>query len=279
MIFHCDYLHNKLPLSIAHKRLIIKNFVLGLLKYAFGGIILWVIIMKKLIMTDLDCTLLPMDQDAYIQIYVNAIAKMFYEHGFDGKQIAKATMQSAYAMGKNDGSRKNAEVFEEAFKALVADRAQEAIDLFPSVYNEPYDAIKAVTRVNEHAEEIVKLMREKAEFVVVATQPMFPLEAVQKRLSWTNLSTDMFDDVTVYDNCTFSKPSTGYYKEIMEKFNATPENTVMFGNDVTEDILPCKELGVETFLLTDGLINTKNHDISTFRQGNYADMIEYLKSL
>ena len=43
--------------------------------------------MKKLIMTDLDCTLLPMDQDAYIQIYVNAIAKLFYEHGFDGKKI------------------------------------------------------------------------------------------------------------------------------------------------------------------------------------------------
>ena len=235
--------------------------------------------MKKLIMTDLDCTLLPMDQDAYIQIYVNAIAKHFYEHSFDGKQIAKATMQSAYAMGKNDGSRTNREVFEEAFKALMGDKAQEVIDLFPKVYEEPYDAIKAVTKVNEHAQEIVKLMREKAEFVVVATQPMFPLEAVKKRLSWTHLSYDMFDHITVYDNCTFSKPSTGYYKEIMERFSATPENTVMFGNDVSEDILPCKELGVETFLLTDGLINVKNHDISDLRQGNYLDMIEFLKSL
>lgn len=235
--------------------------------------------MKKLIMTDLDCTLLPMDQDAYIQIYVNAIAKLFYEHGFDGKKIAKATMQSAYAMGKNDGSRTNAEVFEEAFKTLAGENAQQAIDLFPSVYEEPYNAIKAVTRVNEHAGEIVKLMREKAEFVVVATQPMFPLEAVEKRLSWTNLSTDMFDDITVYDNCTFSKPSTGYYKEIMDKFGATAETTVMFGNDVNEDILPCKELGIETFLLTDGLINVKNHDISDLKKGNYLDMIEYLKSL
>ena len=273
------YTEYNLFLRISHKRRIIKKFVFYLLKYALSGIILWVINMKKLIMTDLDCTLLPMDQDAYIQIYVNSIAKLFYEHGFDGKKIAKATMQSAYDMGKNDGSRTNKEVFEEAFKAMVGENAQQAIDLFPKVYEEPYDAIKEVTKVNEYAHEIAKLMREKAEFVVVATQPMFPLEAVKKRLSWTNLSHDMFDDITVYDNCTFSKPSTGYYKEIMDKFGADPSNTVMFGNDVNEDILPCKELGVETFLLTDGLINVKNHDISDLRKGTYLDMIEYLKSL
>lgn len=235
--------------------------------------------MKKLIMTDLDCTLLPMDQDAYIQLYVKQIAKLFYSHGFDGKEIAKATMKASFMMAKNDGSRTNADAFEEAFKALVEDRAQEAIDIFPSVYKEPYDVIKDVTSVNPYAQEIVKLMREKAEFVVVATQPMFPLEAVEKRLSWTNLSVDMFDDITVYDKCTFSKPSTGYYREIMNKFNADPSNTVMFGNDVNEDILPCMELGIETFLLKDGLINTHNHDISDLRQGNYPDMIEFLKSL
>lgn len=235
--------------------------------------------MKKLIMTDLDCTLLPMDQDAYIQLYVTQIAKLFYSRGFDGKQIAKATMQASYMMAKNDGSRTNAEAFEEAFRSIVGERAQEAIDIFPDVYKEPYDVIKDVTSVNPYAEEIVRLMKEKAEFVVVATQPMFPLEAVIKRLSWTNLSASMFDYITVYDKCTYSKPSTGFYREIMDKFGASPSNTVMFGNDVNEDILPCEELGVETFLLTDGLINTKNHDIKDFRQGNYKDMIAYLKSL
>lgn len=235
--------------------------------------------MKKLIMTDLDCTLLPMDQDAYIQLYVTQIAKLFYSHGFDGKEIAKATMQASFMMAKNDGSRTNRDAFEEAFRSLVKDRAQEAIDIFPEVYGEPYDVIKDVTKVNPHAEEIVKLMKEKAEFVVVATQPMFPLEAVVKRLSWTNLTPDMFDDITIYDESTFSKPNTGYYKEIMDKYGADPSNTVMFGNDVNEDILPCKQLGIETFLLTDGLINAQNHDITELRQGNYIDMIEYLKSL
>lgn len=235
--------------------------------------------MKKLIMTDLDCTLLPMDQDVYIRKYVEEIAKLFYEHGFDGKAIAKATMQASYMMAKNDGSRTNREAFEEAFKALVKERGQEALEIFPSVYGERYNSIKEVTSVNPYAEKIIELMREKAQFVVVATQPMFPVEAVEKRLSWTNLTLDMFDYVTVYDKSHFCKPSVGYYKEIMDKFKATAENTLMLGNDVNEDILPCKELGVDTFLLTENIINVKNHDISKLRKGTYLDLIEYLKSL
>ncbi len=235
--------------------------------------------MKKLIMTDLDCTLLPMNQDEYIKIYVNEIAKLFYERGYDGKAVATATMKASYMMAKNDGSRTNAEVFEEAFTALVGEKGKELIEIFPEVYGDRYNCIKVVTKPNPFAKEIVQLMREKAQFVVVATQPMFPLEAVEKRLSWTGLSPSLFDDVTVYDKSTFCKPSTGYYKEIMDKFGATPENTVMFGNDVNEDILPCKSLGIDTFLLLDGLINIQNHDISDIRQGDYLDMIAYLKSL
>lgn len=235
--------------------------------------------MKKLIMTDLDCTLLRMNQDLYIQKYVEEIAKLFYEHGYDGKMIAKSTMQASYIMAKNDGSVTNKDAFEDAFKKIVSERAQEAIDIFPQVYGDRYNVIKEVTNKNPYIKEIVETMRKNAQAVVVATQPMFPIEAVEKRLSWIGLSADMFDLVTVYDSSTYCKPNPLYYKEIMDKFSATPEETVMIGNDVNEDILPCKQLGIDTFLLLDGLINTQNHDISSFRKGGYQELIEYLNTL
>ena len=235
--------------------------------------------MKKLIMTDLDCTLLNMNQDLYIKKYVEEIAKLFSEHGYDGKMIAKATMAASMHMLKNDGSRTNKDAFEEGFRAVVKENADEIINIFPEVYGDRYDNIKSVTYVNEYAKEIVSLMREKAEYVVVATQPMFPAEAVIKRLSWTNLSADMFDYITVYDYSSYSKPNPEYYKEIMEKFSAKPEETLMIGNDVNEDILPCNSINVDTFLVVDGLINTQNHDISNLRKGNYKELIKYLKSL
>lgn len=235
--------------------------------------------MKKLIMTDLDCTLLIMDQDVYIKRYVNEIAKMFYELGYDGKFIAKATMQASMMMAKNDGSRTNAEAFEEAFASIVGEGAKKIIELFDDVYGDRYHSIKEITTFNPYAEEIVSLMREKADHIVVATQPMFPLEAVRKRLSWTGLKPEMFDHITVYDNSTFCKPNPLYYKEVMDKYGVTAEETLMIGNDITEDILPCQKLGVDTFLVMDGIINTINHDLNGIRKGNYDDLLKYLKSL
>lgn len=235
--------------------------------------------MKKLIMTDLDCTLLIMNQDLYIKMYVEEIVKLFNEKGYDGKMIAKATMGASMRMLKNDGSCTNQVAFEAGFKEAIKENAQEIIDIFPQVYGDSYDNIKSITRVNEYASEIVRLMKEKSQYIAVATQPMFPIEAVQKRLSWTNLSDKSFDYISVYDNSSYSKPNPKYYLEIMEKYGAKPEETLMIGNDVNEDILPCESIGVDTFLVLDGLINSKEHDISGMRKGSYTDLINYLKSL
>lgn len=235
--------------------------------------------MKKLIMTDLDCTLLTMNQDLYIKKYIEEIVKLFNDNGYDGKKIAKATMNASMMMLKNDGSRTNKDAFEESFKAVVGEHADKVIDIFPQVYGDRYENIKCITQVNPYAQEIVKLMREKAQFVVVATQPMFPKEAVIKRLSWTNLKADDFDYLTIYDESSYSKPNPAYYQEIMDRFSATPQDTLMIGNDVNEDILPCKKIGVDTFLVLDGLINVQNHDTKNLRQGNYQDLINYLKTL
>lgn len=235
--------------------------------------------MKKLIMTDLDCTLLTMNQDLYIKKYIEEIVKLFNDNGYDGKKIAKATMNASMMMLKNDGSRTNKDAFEESFKAVVGEHADKVIDIFPQVYGDRYENIKCITQVNPYAQEIVKLMREKAQYVVVATQPMFPKEAVIKRLSWTNLKADDFDYLTIYDESSYSKPNPAYYQEIMDRFSATPQDTLMIGNDVNEDILPCKKIGVDTFLVLDGLINVQNHDTKNLRQGNYQDLINYLKTL
>lgn len=235
--------------------------------------------MKKLIMTDLDCTLLPMNQDAYIELYVKEIAKLFCEHGYDGKAIAKATMQSSYMMAKNDGLKTNEEAFNLAFSSIIKEDSKKIIETFPQVYGERYEIIKSVTNENPYIDEIVELMREHSEYIVVATQPMFPIEAVRRRLGWIGLSDTLFDHITTYDNSTYCKPNPLYYKEIMDKFSANAQNTVMIGNDITEDILPCEKLGVETFLVEDGLINTIGYDISNLRKGSYTDLIEYLKTL
>ncbi len=235
--------------------------------------------MKKLIMTDLDCTLLPMDQDKYIERYFEEIAKFFVEKGFDGKLVVTATMKASYAMAKNNGSVTNAQAFESAFAQLLEDDADAVIELFDDIYGDRYDSIRDVAQYNDKAQLIANLMKDKASYAVVATQSMFPREAVKKRLNWTGVDINIFDYVTTYDSCHYCKPNPMYYQEIMDRYSVTAEQTLMIGNDITEDILPCKELGVDTFLVTNNIINTIDYDISSLTKGTYDELIEYLKAL
>ena len=64
----------------------------------------------------------------------------------------------------------------------------------------------------------------------------------------------------------------------MNKLNYKADETLMVGNDVSEDMV-VKDIGVSTFLLTDCLINSKNLDYSKYNQGNMDDLINFLKGL
>jgi hypothetical protein len=76
----------------------------------------------------------------------------------------------------------------------------------------------------------------------------------------------------------YCKPYIEYYKEIIYKLNKDPQNCIMIGNDVDEDIVS-SSIGFKTFLVDEFMINRSSKDISTIDRGNYRDMYEYIKRL
>ena len=64
--------------------------------------------------------------------------------------------------------------------------------------------------------------------------------------------------------------------EILEKIGVTPEECLMVGNDVTEDMV-AEALGMKVFLLTDCIINKENKDISGYPNGGFEELLSYLK--
>ena len=63
--------------------------------------------------------------------------------------------------------------------------------------------------------------------VILATNPIFPREAVLSRLSWIDLTQDDFDYITTYEISHYCKPNPDYYKEILENCNLQPAECVM----------------------------------------------------
>ena len=47
-----------------------------------------------------------------------------------------------------------------------------------------------------------------------------------------------------------SKPNPAYYREIAATIRCAPEDCVMVGNEIENDILPAKRAGMKTFFVT-----------------------------
>ena len=86
--------------------------------------------MISTILFDLDGTLLPMDQDAFIRAYLGLLCRSLAPHGYDPKQLGAALMQGIEAVYRNDGRCTNEDAFWQVFTALLGERVREDAPLF-----------------------------------------------------------------------------------------------------------------------------------------------------
>lgn len=233
----------------------------------------------KLIMSDLDNTLLPIyTQEKFADMWFRDIGKKFLDHGLDPKRALEGMSSAVRAMLYNESGKKNIEVFydkTEQISGCSRDRIEQvARDYYTSTFENVYE----LTLPNPYAPVIADLMRSRADHAVVATMPIFTKEAVEARLRWIGLTPDMFDHVTTAENSSYCKPNTNYFSEILERFSVKPSEALMIGNDVREDMQPCKSLGIDTFLVTDHMI-THKLPYSEYRQGDYAELVSFLENL
>lgn len=235
--------------------------------------------MKKLIMTDLDNTLLPMiTQEKFVEIWFRDIAVKFRDHGLEPAAALPAMNDGCRAMIFNNGSKTNLECFYDVACERSGYTRRQLEPVLDDYYTTTFAHVRQITRENPYAPAVARLMREKARYAVVATMPMFPIEACDMRMSWVGLRASMFDLVTTCDFSSYSKPNPQYFAEILDHFGVTPQDALMIGNDVREDMEPCEQLGIDTFLVTDHII-THGLDYARFRQGSYPELIEYLKKV
>lgn len=233
--------------------------------------------MLNTILFDLDGTLLPMDQDAFIHSYVTQLCRRYVPCGFEKDAIVKALWAGTAAMVQNDGSCKNEERFWAAFSQLLGDPSalQNSIQSF---YTEEFDAVKEVTTPSKLPRQIIDTLQDKGYELVLATNPLFPPVGVQTRLSWIDLVPQDFSHVTTYDNSTFCKPFPGYYQEILKTIGKAPEECRMVGNNPLDDMSAGK-LGLDVYFVTDFIENEKNLPTDAFPQGSLSDVLTWAKEL
>lgn len=230
------------------------------------------------ILFDLDGTLLPMDQDVFTKGYFSLLAKKLAPHGYEPRQLIQSIWTGTEAMVQNDGSRSNEEVFWERFSEIYGDKALADRHLFEEFYAKDFTSAINFCGFQPKAAETVHALKSMGYRVVLATNPLFPAVATETRVRWTGLEPSDFELITVYENIGFCKPNVAYYQEILRRLKLAPEECLMVGNDVVED-MAAERLGIGVFLLTDCLINKNNADISRFPNGSFPELMKYIQSI
>lgn len=240
--------------------------------------------MKKVVLFDLDGTLLPMDLNKFLEAYFVTLVKKLAALGLpaataeEQKALGKAVWAGTYAMMANDGSCTNEQRFFDTFKQLTGVDLSLMRPELDSFYRNEFHQIKQVCGFDPKVRETVDKIKANGARVAVATNPFFPLLANEARLSWAGLSLSDFEYCTCYENSSYCKPSLKYYAAVLDHLGVRAEDCVMVGNDVREDMV-ARELGMDVFLLTACIINPDGKDVNDYPHGDLDDLLRYLDTL
>ena len=232
----------------------------------------------KTVLFDLDGTLLPLDQEAFGKAYIFGMAKYMTPYGYDLQELIRGITVGTGAMVKNDGAETNEEVFWRCFSQQLDRDARADEPYFEAYYRTEFQKVRAVCGFNPQSAEVIAFLKKNGCRVALATNPLFPQIATYSRVAWAGMDPADFDLITTYENSRHCKPNPEYYRDVLEALGETPENCIMVGNDVDEDMLAAQAAGLRVFLLTDCIINRHNIGVSRIPQGGFPELMEFLKA-
>ncbi|RQD77484.1 MAG: HAD family hydrolase [Halanaerobium sp. MSAO_Bac5] len=227
---------------------------------------------------DLDGTLLTIDIDEFLNRYFAALSAEFSDLYSDQQEFIANLMDSTHKMIKNNGQKSNEEVFMEDFLAHLNEADREAIKgRFHDFYQNVFPSLKKDFELDSQTPaNIISYLKAKNKSLVLATNPLFPRQAVIERLNWAGLAAEDFDLITSYENMSYAKPNPNYYQEILEKIDAEPDQCLMIGNDMTEDAA-AQKLGIPTLIINNHLIENESKETDLFWQGSLKEFYDLIK--
>ena len=231
------------------------------------------------ILFDLDGTLLPMDNDEFTKGYFKLLVKKLAPYGYEPQKLIDGIWSGTAAMVKNDGTKSNEQAFWEKFSEMFGEKALADKPLFDEFYENDFQNAKAICGYNPKAAIAVHTIKEMGFRIALATNPIFPSTATESRISWAGFDPNDFELYTTYENIGYCKPNPEYYKELARRLGVSPEQCLMVGNDVTEDMEAAQTAGMSVFLLTDCLINKERKDISVYPRGSFEQLIDFANKL
>lgn len=234
--------------------------------------------MKKNVFFDMDGTLLNMGESAFEKDYLKRMV-LFFEQRFSGKgkDIVKVVGAGAEAIKANQSAKTNEIVFWQAFEQLSGLSRSKMEPLFLEYYATDFVHVGDDYIPDIAMQELVHLLEQKGYQLIVATNPLVPQIANRQRLQWCGLGDVNWMEVTSFEYYSRCKPSVQFYQQICQRMQLNPEDCMMVGNSLVDD-LPAAEIGMDFYFLLGE--NPDGVDAGyTGLKGTREDLLAYVKNL
>ena len=230
----------------------------------------------RAVLFDLDDTLLYDDMENVFLPRYFALLADYARPSIEPSRLMAALYAGSEAMNGPHPGQTNEQAFAAAFAPPLGKPWTELWTFFVRFYKERFPELRAYAKAHPAAREVVQACFDAGYAVAIATNPLFPAQAIEHRLEWAGLGDMSFDLVTTYENMHTCKPAPDYYVEIADRLNVPPASCWMVGNDVMRDIAPAQQAGMRTFLV-DKWITNDDPQIQPDYRGRLTDLHTQLK--
>lgn len=192
------------------------------------------------ILFDFDNTLVLLDENEFIKTYALRLADRFADVFTSAHDFVKHLIKgSIYTISTIDPTKTNVMKFFDYFSQYCGNLDyDEVYNRFFDYYNKEFKMVQQISRTHKYTQPLFTLLADKFD-LVIATNPLFPEEAMITRLEWAGLK-KFWDGgqiklITDAEHFHTAKPRPEYYLEILKKLNLKSENCLMIGNDFFND--------------------------------------------
>lgn len=213
--------------------------------------------MIKAVLLDLDNTLLRNPQQAFTAEYLRLLDEFFYSRHFQ-QQVSRVILNAVRTLiAQKPIKLSNTDFMLTRLAGALDTPITELRTLFDEFYRFVYPTLRRCTEQIPSVAALYEYLVREDYMVAIATNPLYPAEAIRQRLEWAGLPGDLtaYEFVSHSDNMHFIKPQPEYYAEVVARVGIEPDEAVMVGDDVVNDMIPAGQLGIRTFQVFDGRSN------------------------
>lgn len=236
--------------------------------------------MTLTLLLDLDDTLLGNDIDEFIKIYMGLLSKHLAPY-VDPQIMIPALWSGTKAMMLNQDPELTLEnAFDRIFYPAIGIEKEQVRSILEKFYREIFPSLQTYTRRFSEAAMVVNEALRRGYRVGIATNPLFPLLAIEHRISWAGVPVEEipFSLVPSYETFHFAKPNPAFFTEYLGRLGWPEGPVLMVGDSLENDIRGARTAGLAAYWITQAGETLPTDGYRPNGSGTLVDLLRWIDS-